>query len=84
MRFGALTGIRTSEALLEALEKSAARPLSHERMEEQRISFVMGALDDDNDMTREQVERVLENQGRFFRFHISGRASPRGGLVWAR
>lgn len=57
-----MTSIRTNEALLKALEKSAAHPLSHERMNQQRISFVMGALDDDNDMTREQVERVLDHQ----------------------
>jgi uncharacterized protein YgbK (DUF1537 family) len=57
-----MTGIRTNEALLKALEKASSRPLSHERMEQQRLSFVMGSLDDDNSMTREQVERVLEQQ----------------------
>lgn len=58
----AMTGLRTSEALLDALQKSSSRVLSHERMEQQRLSFVMGSLDDENDMTREQVEQALERQ----------------------
>lgn len=57
-----MTGLRTSEALLDALQKSSSRALSHERMEQQRLSFVMGSLDDENDMTREQVEQALERQ----------------------
>lgn len=57
-----MTGLRTNEALLKALQQSSSRALSHERMEQQRLSFVMGSLDDDNDMTREQVEQVLERQ----------------------
>lgn len=57
-----MTGLRTSEALLDALQKSSSRVLSHERMEQQRLSFVMGSLDDENDMTREQVEQALERQ----------------------
>lgn len=57
-----MTTIRTNEALLKALAESSSRTLSHDQFEKQRLSFVMGALDDDNDMTREQVERVLERQ----------------------
>ncbi|TIL71972.1 MAG: hypothetical protein E5Y59_03130 [Mesorhizobium sp.] len=57
-----MTTIRTNEALLRALEKSSSRSLSHDQFEKQRLSFVMGALDDENDMTREQVEQVLERQ----------------------
>ncbi len=57
-----MTGLRTSEALLNALQQSSSRALSHERMEQQRLSFVMGSLDDENDMTREQVEQALERQ----------------------
>lgn len=57
-----MTGIRTSEALLKALEQSSSRTLSQDQFEKQRLSFVMGALDDDNDMTREQVEQALERQ----------------------
>ena len=57
-----MTDLRTNEALLKALEQSSSRVLSHSQIEQQRLSFVMGALDDDNNMTREQVEQVLELQ----------------------
>lgn len=57
-----MTGLRTSEELLKALQQSSSRALSHERMEQQRLSFVMGSLDESNDMTRAQVEQALERQ----------------------
>ncbi len=55
-----MTGLRTNEALLDALTRSSSRSLNNRQMEQQRISFVMGSLDEENDMTREQVEQALE------------------------
>lgn len=57
-----MTGLRTNEALLKALQESSSRKPSFEQLEKQRLSFVMGALDDDNEMTREEVQDVLERQ----------------------
>jgi hypothetical protein len=57
-----MTELRTNEALLKALENSSSRSPSFDQMEKQRLSFVMGALPEDNDMTREQVQDVLDQQ----------------------
>lgn len=54
--------LRTNEDLLKALQESAARKPTSEQLEMQRLSFVMGSLDEDNDMTREEVQSVLERQ----------------------
>lgn len=57
-----MTELRTSEALLRALEKFSPRYPQPSQLETQRLSFVMGALDDENEMTREEVQSVLEKQ----------------------
>lgn len=57
-----MTGLRTNEALLRALENSSPRNPSQGQLETQRLSFVMGSLDDENEMTREEVQSVLEKQ----------------------
>ncbi|MCW2310276.1 hypothetical protein [Rhodobium gokarnense] len=57
-----MTKLRTSDALLKALEESSPRRPSRAQMEKQRLSFVMGSLDEENDMTREEVQSVLEQQ----------------------
>ena len=54
--------LRTNEALLKALAKSSSREPPADQWEKQRLSFVMGALDDGNDMTREEVQSVLDKQ----------------------
>ena len=56
-----MTELRTNEALLKALRNSSPRNPQPEQLEKQRL-FVMGALDDENDMTREEVQSVLEKQ----------------------
>ena len=57
-----MTELHTDEALLEALERLTSRSPSFELFDKQRISFVMGALPDNNSMTREEVQGVLERQ----------------------
>jgi hypothetical protein len=58
-----MTHLRTNEVLLQALEKAASRTPSFAQLDKQRLSFVMGALPEDNKMTRDQVQSVLERQG---------------------
>ena len=57
-----MTDLRTDEALLRALERAASQTPTIKQIDKQRISFVMGALPNDNGMTREQVQSVLERQ----------------------
>lgn len=57
-----MTELRTSKTLLQALKKASPRYPLHDQLERQRLSFVMGALDDNNDMTRDEVQSVLEKQ----------------------
>lgn len=57
-----MTELRTNEALLRALENAASRKPSLSQIDKQRLSFVMGSLPEDNKMTREQVQSVLERQ----------------------
>lgn len=57
-----MTDLRTDEALLRKLTEAASSSPSLEQLDRQRLSFVMGALPEDNQMTREQVQSVLERQ----------------------
>jgi hypothetical protein len=57
-----VTEIQTNQVLLDALEKASSRTPSFDEMDKQRLSFVMGALPEGNDMTREEVQEVLERQ----------------------
>lgn len=57
-----MTNLRTDEGLLNALKRASSRTPSFDQLERQRLSFVMGALPDDNDMTREEVQSVIEQQ----------------------
>lgn len=51
--------LHTDEALLRAV-RNAAQPTTSE-LKQQRVSFVYGALDSENSMTRDQVERMIES-----------------------
>ena len=57
-----MADIQTSESLLNALKKATSTSPSREQVEKQRLSFIMGALPTDNNMTRADVEKILENQ----------------------
>ena len=54
--------LRTNESLLSALKKATSPSPSQSQVEKQRLSFVMGALPTDNNMTREQVQQILDQQ----------------------
>ena len=55
-----MTDLKTDASLLEALKRAAGRPLSQDEVERQRVSFVIGMLDEKNTMTKEDVRRVLD------------------------
>lgn len=57
-----MTELRTDPAVLSALRRVTRRNPSLEQIEQQRISFVMGVLPESNDMTREEVQGVLDRQ----------------------
>lgn len=57
-----MTEIHTDADLLRALQSATTRAPTREQVEAQRLSFVMGVLPEDNDMTREQVREMLDKQ----------------------
>lgn len=57
-----MTDLKTDPSLVTALEKAARAPLSAEEIERQRISYVMGSLKADSEITRAKVEEILAQQ----------------------
>lgn len=53
-----MTELKTSEALLSALQKGT-RPLTAAERYRQRVSFILGSLKPDSTITRDQVESIL-------------------------
>ena len=51
--------LKTDEALLERLRKSAKREYREGEAEEQRISFIYSGLPDDITMTKEEIRKML-------------------------
>jgi molecular chaperone DnaK (HSP70) len=59
-----MTGLKTKKSLLKALKQAAEAKLTSEEIRKQRVSFIMGSLDDESTITRQQVERILaEREG---------------------
>lgn len=60
-----MTDLKTRETLLEALREAAKRPMNEEELRRQRVSFIMGTLNMDSTITRDQVEDILaRHEGR--------------------
>lgn len=57
-----MNNLHTDKALLKALKESSSYAPTSDQIDRQRLSFVMGALPDGNEMTREEVQEVLERQ----------------------
>jgi glutamine synthetase adenylyltransferase len=57
-----MTELRTDEKLLAAIQQSATLSLPPDQIERQRLSFVMGAMPMDSEMTREDIREVLKRQ----------------------
>ena len=49
---------------LDALKRAATRPMTPEERHQQRVSFIVGTMGSDSTLSREDVERILEEQGR--------------------
>jgi hypothetical protein len=57
-----MTQLKTDQSLIDALERAAKTPISSEELERQRVSFIMGSLKLNSDMTRARVEQILAHQ----------------------
>lgn len=56
--------LKTDPELIKRLRESAAKPVTKEQLERQRVSFVFGNLPRDSTITREEVERrIRSNEG---------------------
>ena len=54
------TDIKTDPKLLEKLKAVAGKPLSMVEIRAQRVSFILGGMPEDAHVTREDVEKVLD------------------------
>lgn len=57
-----MTEIQTRPELLRALREAASSPQTPEEIFKQRVSFIMGMLNDDSTVTRAMVTQVLAEQ----------------------
>ncbi len=57
-----MTELHTNQALLRALRASSAREMTADQLRKQRVSFIMGSVDDKSGITHAQVEKVLAAQ----------------------
>ena len=58
-----MENLRTSVDLLERMRAAATAP--EEDIHQQKVSFILGAVNSDNDITRERIEEVLaRHEGR--------------------
>jgi len=55
--------LKTDPSLLIALKRSAEHSPTATEVEEQRLSFIMGALKTTNNITRAEVQEILAQQG---------------------
>ena len=57
-----MRALRTSESLLSDLRRAVSVKLSAEELRKQRISFILGTLKDQSDITRAKIAAVLKQQ----------------------
>jgi hypothetical protein len=62
MMIDSISAMKTNQGLLDAV-RAAPQRLSPHEIFEQKASFVYGSLDRNNNMTKEQVRRVIRAQG---------------------
>jgi predicted transcriptional regulator len=59
-----LFSLKTSQAVLDSVQRAASRKMSPHEALEQRVSFVYGTMDAKSNVTREQVRQlIIEQQG---------------------
>lgn len=52
----------TSAELMTALRSAAGRKMTRREITQQKVSFVISAVSDDTEITREEVEKVIKQQ----------------------
>lgn len=57
-----MTDILTDPELLAALKEAAGRAMSPKEVRAQRISFVMGAVSEGSNVSRAEVENIIDRQ----------------------
>jgi len=55
-----MTKFKTDPDLLRALEAAAGREMTQSEVREQKISFVMGMIDQDNNLSRAEVAKIID------------------------
>ena len=60
-----MENLKTSNELLEKLRRATRVELSEDEIRRQRVSYVFGAINSGNDVTKEKVEEILaRHEGR--------------------
>jgi hypothetical protein len=57
-----MTNLKTKESTLKALQRAAKTPATPDALRRQRISFIMGSLNNESHVTRAQVKEILAKQ----------------------
>ena len=57
-----MTNLRTKESTLQALERASRKTPTSDELKRQRISFIIGSLDKNSQVTRAQIQEVLAEQ----------------------
>jgi hypothetical protein len=57
-----MTNLHTSPELLTRLRTASKRRVTAEEIQKQRVSYVIGSLGSQTDVTREKVQKVLNSQ----------------------
>ena len=57
-----MSNITTDPNLLAALKKTAGRSMTAKEIREQRISFVMGAVGKGGEVSRAEVEKIIDQR----------------------
>ena len=57
-----MTTVKTDPKLLEALREAAKQKMTAEQRRRQMVSGVMSMIDDDSDITRADVEKMISDK----------------------
>ena len=58
----AVDNLHTNQSLLDALEKAARRKLTQREVNEQRLSFIIGAVKPSETLTKSRISEILKEQ----------------------
>jgi hypothetical protein len=57
-----VTSLKTKESTLDALRRASEHPPSAAEVQKQRVSFIMGSLNNESTVTRAKVQEILAQQ----------------------